>query len=54
MKHIIKYYSVGNGDCSLIKLTDGRTIIVDCQIREVTKDNKNDIKTTQNYFSTSK
>lgn len=43
MKHIIKYYSVGNGDCSLIKLTDGRTVIVDCQIREVTKDNKDEV-----------
>jgi len=40
MKHIIKYYPVGNGDCSLIKLDDGATIIIDCQIAEITKDNK--------------
>lgn len=40
MEHIIKYYPVGNGDCSLIKLDDGTTIIIDCQISEITKDNK--------------
>ena len=40
MEHIIKFYPVGNGDCSLIKLDDGTTIIVDCQIEEITKDNK--------------
>ncbi len=32
MEHIIKYYPVGNADCSLIKLDNGKTIIVDCQI----------------------
>lgn len=43
MKHILKYYSVGNGDCSLIKLSDGRTIIIDCQMKEITEDNKDTI-----------
>ena len=32
MEHIIKFYPVGNGDCTLIKLDGGTTIIVDCQI----------------------
>ena len=32
MEHIIKFYSVGNADCTLIKLDNGKTIIVDCQI----------------------
>ena len=32
MEHIIKYYPVGNADCSLIKLDNGMTVIVDCQI----------------------
>lgn len=32
MEHTIKYYPVGNADCSLIKLDNGKTIIVDCQI----------------------
>ena len=40
MNHIIKYYPVGNGDCSLIKLNDGTTIIIDCQIAEISKENK--------------
>lgn len=40
MEHIIKYYPVGNGDCSLIKLDDKTTIIIDCQIAEITKENK--------------
>lgn len=40
MEHIIKYYPVGNGDCSLIKLDDGTTIVIDCQIAEITNDNK--------------
>lgn len=34
MEHIIKYYPVGNADCTLIKLDNGMTIIVDCQILE--------------------
>ncbi len=33
-KHIIKYYPVGNGDTSLIKLKDDTTIITDCRIRK--------------------
>ncbi|WP_192822775.1 cobyric acid synthase CobQ [Rufibacter sp. LB8] len=39
----IKYYPVGNGDQSLITLTDGTTIIVDCNIRQASigsKDSK--------------
>lgn len=32
MEHIIKYYPVDNADCTLIKLDNGKTIIVDCQI----------------------
>lgn len=32
MGHTIKYYPVGNADCTLIKLNNGLTIIVDCQI----------------------
>lgn len=32
MEHIIKFYPVGNADCTLIKLDNGMTIIVDCQI----------------------
>lgn len=38
MEHIIKYYPVGNADCTLIKLDNGKTIIVDCQILEVLTD----------------
>lgn len=34
MEHIIKFYPVGNADCTLIKLDSGKTIIVDCQILE--------------------
>lgn len=34
MEHTIKYYPVGNADCTLIKLDNGKTIIVDCQILE--------------------
>lgn len=32
MEHKIKFYPVGNADCTLIKLDNGKTIIVDCQI----------------------
>lgn len=32
MEHIIKYYPVGTADCTLIKLDNGKTIIVDCQL----------------------
>ena len=28
MEHIIKYYPVGNADCTLIKLDNGKTILV--------------------------
>ena len=34
-KHILKYYHVGNGDTSIIKLKDNTTIITDCRIRNV-------------------
>lgn len=30
----IKYYPVGNGDTTLIKLDDGTTILIDCNIRD--------------------
>ena len=43
MENYVKYYPVGNGDCSLIKLDNGITIIIDCQIAEITKDNKNTV-----------
>lgn len=32
MEHKIKFYPVGNADCTLIKLDNGKTIIIDCQI----------------------
>ena len=32
MEHLIKIYPVENADCTLIKLGNGITIIVDCQI----------------------
>lgn len=38
MTHIIKFYPVGSADCSLVKLSNGKTIIIDCQITEVEKD----------------
>jgi hypothetical protein len=34
----IKYYPVGNGDTTLLNLQDGTTILVDCNIREKSKD----------------
>lgn len=34
MEHTIKYYPVGNGDCTLIKLDNDMTIIIDCQITD--------------------
>lgn len=37
-KHIIKYYPVGNGDTSLIKLDNNVTVVTDCRIREVADD----------------
>ncbi|AII54507.1 MULTISPECIES: hypothetical protein [Hymenobacter] len=44
----IKYYPVGNGDCSLVTLVDGTTMLVDCNIRESasgdTDDTKFDVK----------
>lgn len=39
MEHTIKYYPVGNADCTLIKLDNGKTIIVDCQILDNLNDN---------------
>lgn len=42
-KHIIKYYPVDNGDTSLIKLSDNKTIQIDCQIRD-DDENSNGIK----------
>lgn len=43
VKHYVKFYPADNGDCALIKLSNGKTIIIDSQIREVTEDNKNDV-----------
>lgn len=34
MEHTIKYYPVDNGDCTLIKLGNGKTVIIDCQITD--------------------
>ena len=31
MEHTIKFYPVDNADCTLIKLSNGKTIIIDCQ-----------------------
>lgn len=36
MKNNITFFPVGNGDLSLIKLKDGTTLIVDCNIRQHT------------------
>ena len=33
-KHQIKFYPVDNGDTSLLKLSDGTNILVDCKLRE--------------------
>ena len=41
MKNYIKFYPVGNADCSLIRLSNGMTIIVDCQILPVFDDEGN-------------
>lgn len=38
MAHIIKYYPVGSADCSIVKLDNGKTVIIDCQITVVQKD----------------
>lgn len=32
--HRIKFYPVGNADCTLIKLSNGKTIIIDCQVKD--------------------
>ena len=37
-KNYLKFYPVGNGDTSLITLSDKTTILVDCNIRQVSKD----------------
>lgn len=39
MEHTIKFYPVGNADCTLIKLSNGKTIIIDCQIKDNLVDN---------------
>ena len=43
VKHYVKFYPVDNGDCALIKLSNGKTVIIDTQIREITDANKNDV-----------
>ena len=42
-QHKIKFYPVGNADNTLIKLHDGTTILIDCQIREG-EDDSNGVK----------
>ena len=42
-KHPIKFYPVDNADTSLIKLSDGKTVQIDCQIRDCEK-NSNGVK----------
>lgn len=37
-KDLLKHYPVGNGDTTLIKLSDGTTILIDCKIREGNED----------------
>jgi hypothetical protein len=32
----VTHYPVGNGDATLIRLDDGMTILIDCNIREST------------------
>lgn len=43
-KHNIKYYPVGNGDMSLIKIKSTKTILIDCNIRENSEDDMEDPK----------
>ena len=43
MEHKIKFYPVGNADCTLIKLSNGKTIIVDCKIKNAFDDKGNQI-----------
>lgn len=38
MRHKIKFYPVGNGDQTLIRLKDLTTIVIDCNIRQGDKD----------------
>ena len=39
MEHTIKFYPVDNADCTLIKLSNGKTIIIDCQFFSDLNDN---------------
>jgi hypothetical protein len=41
-KPSITHYPVGNGDATLIKLSDGLTILIDCNIRESEDENGNE------------
>lgn len=43
MKHKIKFYPVGNADCTLIKLSNGKTIIIDCQIKNAFDNDGNQV-----------
>lgn len=43
MNSFIKFFPVGNADCSLIKLSNGMTIIVDCQINPAFDDEGNQV-----------
>ena len=40
MEHKIKFYPVNNADCTLIKLSNGKTIIIDCQFLADLNDDK--------------
>lgn len=41
MVHIIKFYPVDNADCTLVKLSNGKTIVIDSQIRNAYDDKGN-------------
>ena len=49
MEHTIKFYPVGNADCTLVKLSNNKTVMIDCQI----KDNLNE-NGKQVYFDVKK
>jgi hypothetical protein len=42
MDAIVTYFPVGNGDTSLIRLTDKTSILIDCNIRESSRDEDDD------------
>ena len=40
MEHYVKFYPVGTADCTLIKLANDKTVIVDCQFKSDLTDEK--------------